>query len=161
MEVNEVMVFATGRGVDWWTTFLLAHRHGNRITEVKVTLGGALCHVECDSREHATALAATMVEHGLAPPRGESPHPAHYETAISASIPSTVHNRRQVAGSQRSKAAPTSARVRRDDPTQTPPATERTTTIRPTAGGALHRTVHCAAAGALTRRPLSNRARSP
>jgi hypothetical protein len=59
------MVFATGRGADWWTTFWLAHRGTNRITEVTVTLAGALCHVECGSREHAIALAATMVEHGL------------------------------------------------------------------------------------------------
>ena len=65
VEVNEAMVFATDRGVDWWITFLLAHRHGDRITEVMATIGGALCQVECDSREHATALAATMVEHGL------------------------------------------------------------------------------------------------
>ncbi len=66
VEVNEVKVFATGRGADWWTTFLLAaHRTTNRVTEVIVTLGGALCHVACDSRDEATWLAATMVEHGL------------------------------------------------------------------------------------------------
>lgn len=65
VEVNEVMVLATGRGVDWWTTFWLAHRGTHRITEVTVTLGGAVCHVERDSREHAAALAATMVERGL------------------------------------------------------------------------------------------------
>jgi len=41
VEVNEVMVFATGRGLDWWTSFRLAHR----TTEVTVTLGGAVCHV--------------------------------------------------------------------------------------------------------------------
>jgi len=65
VEVNEAMVLATRRGVDWWTIFLLAHRGTNRITEVTATIGGALCHVECDSRAHATALAATMVERGL------------------------------------------------------------------------------------------------
>ena len=65
VEVNEAMVFATDRGTDWWITFMLAHRGTNRITEVTATIGGALCHVECDSREHATALAATMVERGL------------------------------------------------------------------------------------------------
>jgi hypothetical protein len=65
VEVNEVMVFATGRGADWWTTFRLGHRGTNRITEVTVTIAGARCQVECDSRAHATVLAATMVEHGL------------------------------------------------------------------------------------------------
>ena len=65
VEVNEVMVFATGRGVDWWTTFLLVHRTTSRISDVAVTPGGAVCHVACDSREHATWLATTMVEHWL------------------------------------------------------------------------------------------------
>jgi hypothetical protein len=65
VEVNEAMVFATDRGTDWWITFMLAHRGTNSITEVFATIGGALCHVECESREHATALAATMVERGL------------------------------------------------------------------------------------------------
>ncbi|GAA0908060.1 hypothetical protein [Virgisporangium aurantiacum] len=61
VEVNEAMVF----GTDWWITFMLAHRGTNRITELTATIGGALCRGECDSREHATALAATMVERGL------------------------------------------------------------------------------------------------
>ena len=26
VEVNEVVVFATGRGADWWAWFLMAHR---------------------------------------------------------------------------------------------------------------------------------------
>jgi hypothetical protein len=65
VEVNEVMVFATGRGVDWWITFQLAHRSTSRITEVTVTPAGALCHVACDSSEHAAWLATTMIEHGL------------------------------------------------------------------------------------------------
>ena len=63
--VNEVMVFATESGVDWWITFRLADRTTSRITEVTVTPAGALCHVACDSRDHATRLAATMIEHGL------------------------------------------------------------------------------------------------
>jgi hypothetical protein len=63
--VNEVMVFATGRGVDWWITFQLAVRTTSRITEVTVTPAGALCHGACDSRDHATSLAATMIEHRL------------------------------------------------------------------------------------------------
>ena len=66
VEVNEVQVFATGRGADWWTTFLLAYRTTSRITIVDICLGGAICHVACDSRDDAVWLAATMVdEHGL------------------------------------------------------------------------------------------------
>jgi hypothetical protein len=53
------------RRADWWTIFLLAHRNTNRITEPAVTLCGAVGHVACDSRDHATWLAATMLEHGL------------------------------------------------------------------------------------------------
>ena len=37
VEVNEVNMFATGRGAHWWTIFLLAHRNTNRITQVAVT----------------------------------------------------------------------------------------------------------------------------
>ena len=57
VEVNEVKVFATGRGSDWWAWFLMAHRNTGRITEVAVSLGGAICHVACDSREDAQWLA--------------------------------------------------------------------------------------------------------
>jgi hypothetical protein len=66
VEVNEVAVFATGRGADWWAWFLMAHRNTGRITEVAVCIAGAICHVACDSREHAESLAKAMVdEHGL------------------------------------------------------------------------------------------------
>jgi hypothetical protein len=59
-------VLATGPGADWWAWFLMAHRTTGRITEVAVCLGGAICHVACDSREHATWLATSMVDqHGL------------------------------------------------------------------------------------------------
>jgi hypothetical protein len=66
VEVNEVKVFASGRGSDWWVLFLIAHRNTGRITEVTVGLAGAICHVACDSREDAQWLATAMVEeHGL------------------------------------------------------------------------------------------------
>ncbi|MGI5185471.1 hypothetical protein ACQEVZ_55435 [Dactylosporangium sp. CA-152071] len=66
VEVNEVLVFATRRGSDWWVWFLIAHRNTGRITDVAVSLGGAICHVACDSREDAQWLATAMVEeHGL------------------------------------------------------------------------------------------------
>ena len=66
VEVNEVKVFATGRGSDWWAWFLMAHRNTGRITEVAVSLGGAICHVACDSLADAQWLATSMVEqHGL------------------------------------------------------------------------------------------------
>jgi hypothetical protein len=66
VEVNEVTVFATGRGADWWAWFLIAHRNTGRTTEVAVCIAGATCHVACDSREHAQWLATSVVdEHGL------------------------------------------------------------------------------------------------
>ena len=71
VEVNEVVVFATGRGADWWAWFLMAHRTTGRITEVAVCLGGAICHVACDSREHATWLATSMVDQHTAQIGGE------------------------------------------------------------------------------------------
>ncbi|HET8659173.1 MAG TPA: hypothetical protein VFM55_09265 [Micromonosporaceae bacterium] len=60
VEVNGVAVFATGRGDDWWAWFLIAHSTTGRITEVAVCLGGAICHVACDSREHAARLATSI-----------------------------------------------------------------------------------------------------
>jgi hypothetical protein len=66
VEVNEIRVFATRRGADWWAWFLLAYRSTDRITVVAVSLGGAICHVACDSRDHAVWLATSMVDqHGL------------------------------------------------------------------------------------------------
>ncbi|ROO52737.1 hypothetical protein EDC02_7678 [Micromonospora sp. Llam0] len=66
VEVNEAAVFATGRGADWWAWFLIAHHGTGRIREVAVSIGGAICHVACDSREHATQLAESMItQHGL------------------------------------------------------------------------------------------------
>jgi hypothetical protein len=66
VEVNEVVVFATGRGAGRWATFLLAHRSTDRISEVDVSLGGAICHVACDRKDDAEWLARSMVEqHGL------------------------------------------------------------------------------------------------
>nr|BFE56382.1 hypothetical protein GCM10020063_009080 [Dactylosporangium thailandense] len=59
MEGDEDMVFATGRGTDWWTTFLPVHRHNTRSTEATGTLG-----VQRGSHAHTTTLAASMVEHG-------------------------------------------------------------------------------------------------
>jgi hypothetical protein len=66
VEVNEAKVIATNRGRDWWTLFLMAHRDTGRISEVTVSLGGAICHVACDSPEDAQWLATFMItEHGL------------------------------------------------------------------------------------------------
>ena len=65
VEVNECKVFATSSGAAWWTAFRQRFDPIGRITDVKVSIGGNLCHVACDDREHADWLAASMVEKGV------------------------------------------------------------------------------------------------
>lgn len=61
VEVNECQVFATSQGAAWWSLFLLSS-HADRITPVKVSLGGDIVHVACDDKEHAHWLARHMHE---------------------------------------------------------------------------------------------------
>lgn len=66
VEVNECQVFATTSGSGWWIKFRQMHDRRGRITDRAVSIGGNLCHVACDDKDHADWLAAAMVaEHGL------------------------------------------------------------------------------------------------
>jgi hypothetical protein len=66
VEVNETKVFATGRGAEWWATFLIAHHRTDRITAVDMSIGGGIWHIACHDAQHAQQMATAMVEqHGL------------------------------------------------------------------------------------------------
>ncbi|MDG4795420.1 hypothetical protein [Micromonospora sp. WMMD1082] len=66
VEVDDALVIATGHRADWWAWLLIAHHGTGRIREVAASIGGAICHVTWDSREHATQLTESMVtQHGL------------------------------------------------------------------------------------------------
>lgn len=62
VEVNEVAIFATRMGSDWWVLF--RSRQENRIDVVKGSIGD-LVHVRCDDREHADWLANHMLAQGI------------------------------------------------------------------------------------------------
>lgn len=61
--VNECRVFAVASGARWWVAFLL--RAGDRVEELQVTLGGAVCWVPCDSADDARWLADHMASQGI------------------------------------------------------------------------------------------------
>ena len=66
VEVNECQVFATTSGAGWWIKFREVHDRTGRIADRVISLGGNLCHVACDDKDHATWLAGVMVtDHGL------------------------------------------------------------------------------------------------
>lgn len=65
VEVNECKVFATASGARWWEMFRIRFKDTDRITDVKVSLGGNLCHVAAGSREDADWLVDSMAAQGL------------------------------------------------------------------------------------------------
>jgi hypothetical protein len=64
VEVNEVGIFATRIGTDWWTSFLLRYTGTDRITWTGMCPQGGIAHVACDDREHAEWLRDHMTGHG-------------------------------------------------------------------------------------------------
>lgn len=65
VEVNEVRVFATTQGADWWVLFRQAHQSTGRIQTITASITGDLCSVACDTAADAESLAAYMVDQGL------------------------------------------------------------------------------------------------
>jgi hypothetical protein len=59
--VNECRAFATTQGGDWWALFSLRHDSTGRITRLKESIGGGLCHVTCFNEDDARSLAEHMV----------------------------------------------------------------------------------------------------
>lgn len=64
VRVNEVKVFATTQGADWWAWFLLAHP-ATRFDARVVSMAGSIVDVACDDADHAEWLAAEMQRHGI------------------------------------------------------------------------------------------------
>jgi hypothetical protein len=64
VEVNEVGIFATRIGTDWWTTFLQRFDGTGRVTWTGLCPQGGIARVACDDHEHASWLRGHMVEHG-------------------------------------------------------------------------------------------------
>lgn len=64
--VDEVKIFATRQGSDWWAIYQ-ARQPQQRFTCLTSTLGGARWHVATDSREDAGMLIETMTANGVNP----------------------------------------------------------------------------------------------
>jgi len=65
--VDEVKLFAIrGDGSDWWALYS-ARQPAERLTCLRVTLGGCQWHVACDSQDDAEMLLAVMTERGVHP----------------------------------------------------------------------------------------------
>ena len=64
VRVNEVKIFATRTGAEWWTLFRMGGP-SFRFTTVMSSIAGGLVDVACDDREHAEWLMAGMVEQGI------------------------------------------------------------------------------------------------
>lgn len=64
VQVNECAVFATGKGLDWWLLFR-GHGPESRFVIITASLGGDRVNVQCEDREHAEWLLATLLEQGV------------------------------------------------------------------------------------------------
>lgn len=62
VQVNEVAIFATKMGVDWWNLF--RSRQEGRMKVIKGSIGD-LVDIRCEDREHADWLADYMIAHGI------------------------------------------------------------------------------------------------
>ena len=65
VEVNECGIFASRKGVDWWTENILKRRIGDRIKWLTITPGGGVGQIPCADKEDAEFLYGYMVEHGI------------------------------------------------------------------------------------------------
>jgi len=64
IEVNELGIFSSRIGGDWWAAFLARYDGTGRIEWTDLTPQGGTATVACDDREHADWLRGHMVEHG-------------------------------------------------------------------------------------------------
>jgi hypothetical protein len=65
VEVNEVGIFATGLGKDWWVDNVIMRPIVNRITWLSMTPCGGVAQIPCEDREEAEFVRDHMVSHGI------------------------------------------------------------------------------------------------
>jgi hypothetical protein len=65
VEVNEVGIFATGLGKDWWVENVIMRPIGGRITWLSMTPCGGIAQIPCEDREEAEFVRDHMVSHGI------------------------------------------------------------------------------------------------
>lgn len=65
--VNEVRIFATGLGTDWWMAFTARFEATPRMTCLSLTPSGGEWHVMCGPKDDAESLAEHMVSFGGVP----------------------------------------------------------------------------------------------
>jgi hypothetical protein len=65
VEVNEVGIFATGLGEDWWVENVIVRPIGSRIKWLSMTPCGGVAQIPCEDREEAEFVRDHMVSHGV------------------------------------------------------------------------------------------------
>lgn len=65
VEVNEVGIFASGLGKEWWAENVLMRPIADRIHWVGLTPGGGVAQIPCADKEEAQFIRDHMIEHGI------------------------------------------------------------------------------------------------
>jgi hypothetical protein len=65
VEINEVGIFATRIGVDFWTEHILMRPIADRIHWVGLTPGGGVAQIPCAGKEEAEFFHGKLIEHGI------------------------------------------------------------------------------------------------
>lgn len=81
VQVNEIRIFATCQGVEWWLMFSARFRSTARMTCLVATPAGCVWHVACDGRKDAQRLAEVMIENGVPRSAVDAKQAAQHEKA--------------------------------------------------------------------------------
>jgi hypothetical protein len=65
VEVNEVGIFATGIGADFWLDHILFRPIGDRIRWQSLCPQGGVAHIPCADKEEAEFVLSMMLQHGM------------------------------------------------------------------------------------------------
>jgi len=65
VEVNECGIFASRRGIEFWTTGILSRPIGQRLAWLFMGPGGGLAHLPCAGKEEAEFIHGQLLAHGI------------------------------------------------------------------------------------------------
>jgi hypothetical protein len=65
VEVNEVAIFATTIGADWWIQNVLLRPIADRITWLAMTPCGGIAQIPCSDHEEAVFVRSHMIANGI------------------------------------------------------------------------------------------------
>lgn len=65
VEVNEVGIFASQHGADFWVHHILLRPVGDRIRWQGFCPGGGVAHIPCEDKEEAQFVHSMLLQHGI------------------------------------------------------------------------------------------------